>query len=253
MNSENEYFPQSPTYNPTSPDPYATKETSTQNYFINTNILQSPEYFPSIPTSADVGNSNLTQNSTYIPLPSTSKVGDEALSYLVKQHDNINFVDTKEHELMVNRARYNGLDFTRSIHASHTGSETVTSRKRIYGEEYRTLGEFDIEPRFKLIKLDQQQHEILAAKSNTANCDRSVVTSPSHEFNDSDTGKAEEDTFGRSASDEGPTINNNQKNMENYTIPTPTDRQSSVFKLTVSQIPNICMQCLSIRCYCKDL
>lgn len=155
---------------------------------------------------------------------------------MIVQH--VNYIDAEEHERLVNKARYSGPDFTKPVVPHHLKKRReVASRKRIYGEEYCTLTKFDVEPRFKMIKIDQQQYEVLTV-AGTANVSQSTTTtSTSADLNDA----GEDDA-----------INEKVTTEKKYANPTPTVRHSSVFKLTPLKIPKICMGCLSVRCYCND-
>lgn len=135
------------------------------------------------------------------------------------QHENVDFIDAKEHERLVNIARSKGPDFTkplRLLKLQEKRQRAAAARKRIYGEEYRTLAQFNVEPKFKMVKLDRHQYELLATNATTNS------TAPSDDVE-----------------------------VKRYANPTPTVRQSSVFNLTAAQIPKICMECLYVRCNCE--
>lgn len=182
----------------------------------------SPTYAPQSPTY---------DNDRRSPLPWCNT----APTQMIVQH--VNFIDADEHERLVNMARYRGPDFTKPIVPHHHNKRReVAARKRIYGEEYYTLAKFDVEPQFKMIKLDQQQYEVLTG-NGTANVSQSTATNP--------TSSADLNDAGEDAIDEKVTTNK-------YANPTPTVRHASAFTLTALQIPKICMVCLSVRCYCND-
>lgn len=185
------------------------------------------------------------QSPTYGPSSPACDAAEEtawcntAPAYMVvQQHENVEFIGAKEHERLVTKARYKGPDFTKPLMPQHK----VAARKRIYGEEYCTLAEFNVEPQFKMIKLDQEQYELLTTNATTNFTQPTATTLSSADLNDSDTIIDDEDVIDGSRN----------SNTKRYANPTPTVRQSSVFKLTVSQIPKICMECLSTRCYCND-
>lgn len=247
------YVPKSPTYNPTSPDPATLPSSSSSSS--ETNCYMQP--------------------------------------YLTVQQNNVDFIEAETHERLVNTVRYEGPDFTRPLDANKKSS----SFKRIYGEEYRTLAEFDIEPQFKMIKLDhQQQHEVFGDDDPMMSVIHPSVRTPSPSYNDfnkaAETGNEKKYKGGRgrekakeflTAADEEGNEEGEEKEEngedgeeENYeddedrddrsrtksiddgipdkhVNPTPTARHSSVFKLSLSDIPNMCPKCLSVRCYCNDL
>lgn len=158
---------------------------------------------------------------------------------MIVQH--VNFIDAEEHERLVKKARYSGPDFTKPI--SPENRREVMARKRIYGDEYYTLANFDVEPQFKMVKLDQQQYEVLTVNATANFSQPTATTSTSADLNDRDAVNSDEDVTNRS--NEGVTT-------KKYANPTPTVRHSSAFKLTALQIPKICIDCLSVRCYCND-
>ena len=108
----------------------------------------------------------------------------------------------------------------------------MASRKRIYGEEYCTLADFDVVPQFKMMKLDRPQYELLATNATT---NPTATTSSSAPDSDVVTYDVEVN--------DGLTEEIKNSNAKRYANPTPTVRQSSVFKLTAGQIPRICMDC----------
>lgn len=84
-----------------------------------------------------------------------------------------------------------------------------------------------------MIKLDQHQYEVLTVNGAANVSQSTATTSTSTDLNDA-------------------AIINENFTTKQYANPTPTKRHSTVFKLTPLEIPKICMDCLSVRCYCND-
>lgn len=186
------------------------------------------EYAPQSPTY-DYSDSRSTAESP-------SPWYNTAPTQMIVQH--VNSIEAEEHERLVKNARYNGPDFTKPT-VQQRRREAV-ARKRIYGDEYYTLDKFNVEPQFKMIKLDQQQYEVLSANAAINFTQPTATTSAPAGLNDSDALIAD-----KNGSNESVTI-------KKYANPTPTDRHWSAFTLTASQIPKICTDCLAVRCYCND-
>lgn len=194
---------------------------------------QSPTYAPQSPTY-----DNDYRSTTGSPSPWYNT----APTRMIVQH--VNIIDAEEHERLVNKARYNGPDFTKPIVPQHHEKRReAAARKRIYGDEYYTLAKFDVVPQFKMIKLDRQQYEVLTANAAVNFPQPTATASTSANLNDSDAVIPDKDVINRS---------NERVTTKKCAKPTPTARQSSVFKLTALQIPKICTECLSVRCYCND-
>lgn len=190
-------------------------------------VPQSPTYSPSSPACRP---------------PSPSPWCNTAPAYMVVQQENVEFIDAEEHERLVNNARYKGPDFTKRLKLQHKKRQrAVASRKRIYGEEYCTLTDFNVVPQFKMMKLDRPQYELVATNATI-----NSTTTTSSSAPDSDVV-----TYDVEVND-GSTEEVKNRSAKRYANPTPTVRQSSVFKLTAVQIPRICMECLSTRCYCES-
>ena len=104
----------------------------------------------------------------------------------------------------------------------------IKTRKRIYGEEYRAIGEFCEEPKAKQLKLCRLEFETATQTNASASASSSSLPSPS-----------------------------DQSARDAYTLcsphrfhPTKTTVRHSNFELSLNDIPTLCDSCYSRSCHC---
>lgn len=170
---------------------------------------------------------------------------------LTSEDGGMDFSSVEEHQRMVDEARCGRPDFTRPLRsgigatASSSSSSSSSSsriggtgnrplkRKRIYGEDYCELADFNVTPKFKMMKLDHQQCELLTLKS-TSDCSGGATDAAHEEAAD----RGEEETGKQT------TVS------KRYADPTPTERHASRFVLDWSSITTVCLVCMSTGCLC---
>lgn len=105
-------------------------------------------------------------------------------------------------------------------------TKSVNPRKRIYGEEYRALGEFCEPSKSKQLKLDRPEYQVVSMTNGTSADSQSSSVS--------------------SSSDPGISFRSTNR-------PHPTSTLKSYFKipLTLSDIPCVCPECFAYRCCCS--
>lgn len=156
---------------------------------------------------------------------------------------------------MVDEARYKRPDFTKplrsgirdaasssrcsSISSSSSGNKPL-KRKRIYGEDFYRLTDFNVEPKFKMMKLDHQQCEFLTPKS-TVEC---IISTSGSQLNTRDAAIEESAARVEELGKQTTVVS------KRYADPTPTSRHSSRFTLDWSSITTVCLECMSTACLC---
>lgn len=155
----------------------------------------------------------------------------------------MDFSTVEEHQLMVDEARYGRPDFTRPLRRGVSScGDRVRKRKRIYGEDYYELADFNVLPKFKMLKLDHEQCESLTpngtggGSSTTTISGGDVLLSRSTDVENECAARGGEETGTRS--------------RKRYAEPTPTARHWSRFVLDRSQITTVCPECVSTGCLC---
>lgn len=133
---------------------------------------------------------------------------------------------------MVDEARCGRPDFTRPLRNGIGATASSLKRKRIYGEDYRELTHFDVTPKFKMLKLDRQQCELLEPKST------------------SDGSGGATDVANEEAAERGEEAGKRSTVSKRYADPTPTERHASRFVLDWSRITTVCPGCVSTVCLC---
>lgn len=168
--------------------------------------------------------------------------------------NSMDFSSVEEHQRMVDEARYRRPDFTKPLRSGirDAASSSISSsgssnsgnkplkRKRIYGEDFYRLTDFNVEPKFKMMKLDHQQCEFLTPNS-TVEC---IISTSGSQLKTTDDANEEDaarvDELGKQTTEVS----------KRYADPTPTSRHSSRFTLDWSSITTVCLECMSTACLC---
>lgn len=160
----------------------------------------------------------------------------------------MDFSSVDEHQRMVDEARYRRPDFTKPLRSgirdaasssSSSSNNKPLKRKRIYGEDFYRLTDFNVEPKFKMMKLEHQQCELLTPNS-TVEC----ISTSGSQLNSTDAANEEGAARVEELRKQTAVVS------KRYADPTPTARHSSRFTLDWSRITTICLECMSTACLC---
>lgn len=118
---------------------------------------------------------------------------------------------------------------------------TVTTQKKIYGEEYRVPEVLHAEPHAELTKLDQPKFEILATTS-------SRKYQPLQTQTESSGAEAPDMNFTE-------TLDTLYYTNHSYKQPTPkptkTERNYTCININFEDIPTLCTRCYAVKCFCE--
>ncbi|AYP97961.1 Fen-1 [Mauternbach virus] len=153
------------------------------------------------------------------------------------------------------------------ISMEHTYTQPAKCRKRIYGNEFKELTILNIQPKSKLLKLDQPQHQILSSidKNRQYNMplpqyasisELNVQNNHSNTSNNKLENIIEHDEIESISTQsqlytEEQLQQHTQKNILKIPTPTVTKRNYINKRLLYTDIPKLCDNCYGVDCICQ--